>query len=355
MKAQKVKIVLNVFYLSLLNQSIAFVVALLLLSIQSSFGYGDIYSFLYLSIAHSISIGLIGVYQSRFLYFHRFWVRAVVSVFTGILFALTWTYTVAFLMLGPWIMAFSFSVFLAWITSGTFTLLINTLRKIDRDTDELSNKPTIEQKRSKSYLRLAGLMLILPVGFAVVFWIITFISIFASVLFSWEFKEGAISTSGNTSCRLINKGAGIVSITGHRRISASYLKEISICHALILKSDVKGKFLSSSIGYETDGPVAREVYKYLVELESGVEQSYSWSIELHMIDSTLKVGNSVFNLIDGNFVLIIVDSMFNTKTTQFPITNNEIPDCSKIVEQFNKVIKGHIVDYPLVLHSTEKR
>ncbi|MCH8027815.1 MAG: hypothetical protein IID63_06795 [candidate division Zixibacteria bacterium] len=347
LKERKAKITLNIFYLSLLSQSVAFAVAMLPPIMENLGGKENINAFMILSIVHSIGIGIIGFYQRRFLHIQRFWVRVIILLFAGIMYAFIWTYAIEFLLLIPVFEAFSYSILHAWIISGTLTLVISTLRPRTVDLIEQPDKQVLKYVRRKRNLTFAGILFLLPAGFAIVFLIIGYLVLIYEVLFSWKYIEGAMTTSGSTYCILYNNNSWVTSIVGHKRISVGELREISIYHTVIVCPD--GEILSAKDSYFSDGPVTIKGFERLIRFDSKTERRHSLSVELNLLDSTLKSGDSIFHLASGNFFLITLDSMFGTSITQFPIVNYEVLDCATIIEQFNKVLEGHIAEHPLVL------
>jgi hypothetical protein len=209
------------------------------------------------------------------------------------------------------------------------------------------------KKRKKLVTVYFSLLLILPFAFVIVYWIILYVGVYAAMIFSWEFERGAIMTRGSDSCMLVNKGMLMTTELGYRRVSASYLETISIYHAVIV-SPTTG-FSSSS--YNSEGPKSTEVIEWSVESNDANEghkvERKKLAIELHTLDSTVQVGNNKFNLREGNFFLIDIDSSWTISASQLPLFNYGDSGCVPIVEQFNSVLKGKIADYPLVINPRE--
>ncbi len=128
----------------LLNLLICLLLIAIVLIRQDFLGKGDIYAFLFWTIPLAIGLSISGVTILNLYKTSNFFLRLLLIIITSGLIAFGWVYFV-YLILGPWINAFSFPIFYLWIIGNTAQLLF-----IDRRLQ----KPIGKQKLSKVLFRL---------------------------------------------------------------------------------------------------------------------------------------------------------------------------------------------------------
>ncbi len=342
----RTRIFFIVLFYAILNEALSALSAIFFLWNQDWFGKGDLTAFLYYSVAHSIMVGIFTYLNSKIVTMKQLFLRIICAVLVALLLAMGWTLGLAYIVLGPWIGAMSIPIFYCWLISGSLTLV--TASVLNRSPQTIT-APEVQKskKRIKQLTAYFSMLLVLPPGLGVLYLVIFWLGVFSTILFSWQFKEGAIISSGHGGCRLTNKNLGIFSDYGRRRIAVSAVQDISIYHALIEEPDLN--IIESANKWDIDGPLSQIVEKSLVK-ERDSTRWVSYSKKLHTVDSTLEIGLSSFHLRDGNLFYVKLDSLWNVTAIQFPVIYDQSMSCSAIVEQFNKVIENHIDDYPLVLN-----
>jgi hypothetical protein len=116
------KLLVIKFFSGVVNILICLIAAAVILFRQNWFGKGDTYAFLFWTVPFAVAISVSG---NTILNFYRttpFPLRFLLIVLTSGLLSICWTYCV-FLLLGPWMNAFSIPVLYLWIGGSTFQLL----------------------------------------------------------------------------------------------------------------------------------------------------------------------------------------------------------------------------------------
>lgn len=117
----------------LLNILVCLIAVAIDLYRQEWFGKGDIYSFVFWTIPLATGLTVSGTAMLSLLKSENIYVRVLFVLFISTLVAYGWIYFV-YLILGPWINAFSFPVFYLWTTGNFFQLFLldRFLKRIER-------------------------------------------------------------------------------------------------------------------------------------------------------------------------------------------------------------------------------
>lgn len=118
-----------------LNVLSCFVVLTIILFIQDFFGKGDTYSFLFWTIPIAVGLSISGQAFLSILPIKKQLYRFIFILFIAIVISFGWILFV-YLILGPWIYAFSFPVFYIWIVGNLIQLIFLDV-KLSRKTRDL--------------------------------------------------------------------------------------------------------------------------------------------------------------------------------------------------------------------------
>ncbi|MFT5567579.1 MAG: hypothetical protein ACI81Y_002533, partial [Glaciecola sp.] len=129
-------IIIKIFS-SLVNLLSGLLAAIVILYFQDWFGSGDTYSYLFWTIPLSIGIAFFGRSILNLLATKSKLLRLLIILIVSVAISFGWVYAV-YLILGPWINAFSIPVFLLWIIGIFFQLVF-----IDRFIQSVRTKTTI--------------------------------------------------------------------------------------------------------------------------------------------------------------------------------------------------------------------
>ena len=121
----------------LVNLLSGLIAALIILYFQDWFGSGDTYSYIFWTIPLSIGIAIFGKSILNFFPISNKLLRLLIVLIVSVTISFGWVYGV-YLILGPWIHAFSIPVFILWIVGMTFQLIF-----IDRFIHTEQKKTTV--------------------------------------------------------------------------------------------------------------------------------------------------------------------------------------------------------------------
>ena len=107
---------------SLVNLLSGLLVAIVILYFQDWFGSGDTYSYLFWTIPLSIGIAIFGKSILNLFPLKNKLLRLLITLIVSVVISFGWVYAV-YLILGPWINAFSIPIFLLWIIGMFFQLV----------------------------------------------------------------------------------------------------------------------------------------------------------------------------------------------------------------------------------------
>jgi|NorSeaMetagenome_1021524.scaffolds.fasta_scaffold58085_1 hypothetical protein len=107
---------------SLVNLLSGLLVAIVILYFQDWFGSGDTYSYLFWTIPLSIGIAIFGKSILNLFPLNNKLLRLLITLIVSVVISFGWVYAV-YLILGPWINAFSIPIFLLWIIGMFFQLV----------------------------------------------------------------------------------------------------------------------------------------------------------------------------------------------------------------------------------------
>ena len=147
------------FLSGLSNILICLVAVTVVLLRQNWFGKGDTYAFVFWSIPLAVGLAICGETILNLFRKIHFALRLILIIVTSGLISLCWVYFV-YLILGPWIRAFSFPIFYLWIIGCSIQLLFLDLRLA---------KSTEKAKLSKTLFRLLIFPLTLVLTVVVIF------------------------------------------------------------------------------------------------------------------------------------------------------------------------------------------
>ena len=121
----------------LVNLLSGLIAALIILYFQDWFSSGDTYSYIFWTIPLSIGIAIFGKSILNFFPISNKLLRLLIVLIVSVTISFGWVYGV-YLILGPWIHAFSIPVFILWIVGMTFQLIF-----IDRFIHTEQKKTTV--------------------------------------------------------------------------------------------------------------------------------------------------------------------------------------------------------------------
>ncbi len=153
------------FFSALLNIAACSIAVTIILFRQNWFGSGDTYAFIFWTIPLAVGLAVSGGTIIQLIRTNNFLLRLLVIIAASALISFLWIYFV-FLILGPWINAFSFPIFYLWV-SGNFVQLLYLNRYLPR--------PVEKTKLSKLLLRLFWFPVIL-VGVVISIFFISFLT-----------------------------------------------------------------------------------------------------------------------------------------------------------------------------------
>ena len=107
---------------SLVNLLSGLLVAIVILYFQDWFGSGDTYSYIFWTIPLSIGIAIFGKSILNLFPLKNKLLRLLITLIVSVVISFGWVYAV-YLILGPWINAFSIPIFLLWIIGMFFQLV----------------------------------------------------------------------------------------------------------------------------------------------------------------------------------------------------------------------------------------
>lgn len=107
---------------SLVNLLSGLLVAIVILYFQDWFGSGDTYSYIFWTIPLSIGIAIFGKSILNLFPLNNKLLRLLITLIVSVVISFGWVYAV-YLILGPWINAFSIPIFLLWIIGMFFQLV----------------------------------------------------------------------------------------------------------------------------------------------------------------------------------------------------------------------------------------
>jgi hypothetical protein len=124
---------------SLVNLLSGLLAAIVILYFQDWFGSGDTYSYLFWTIPLSIGIAFFGKSILNLFPTKNKLIRLLIILIVSIAVSFGWVYAV-YLILGPWINAFSIPVFLLWIIGMFFQMVfIDRFIQVERTKTTISN------------------------------------------------------------------------------------------------------------------------------------------------------------------------------------------------------------------------
>lgn len=132
----KKPIIIKIFS-SLVNLLSGLLAAIVILYFQDWFGSDDTHSYLFWTVPLSIGIAFFGKSILNLFPTKNKLLRLLIILIVSVVISFGWVYAV-YLILGPWLNAFSIPVFLLWIIGILFQLVF-----IDRFTQPERTKPTI--------------------------------------------------------------------------------------------------------------------------------------------------------------------------------------------------------------------